>query len=173
MPRKNGLTLIELLVVIAILAIISSIIMVIINPLEIIRRTRDSSRLLDLANLQLAIHVLIQENQGSPLGLLCEPPAYPPCSGSSTDPGGETRKTDGTGWVKIALSANGPISAPTLPVDPINSGILIYTYAVNREGNKWELNAVMESDREKVRMEQDGGNNPNKYEVGLDLNILN
>ncbi len=172
MKSNTGFTLIELLVVISIIAIIASIVAIIINPLETIRRSRDAIRLSDLANLQMGINILIQENQGSGLNLLCYPPASPPCSGASNNPGPDTRKTDGTGWIKVKFDPQGPISASTLPADPINSGGYVYRYATNADGDKWEIDAVLESDKEGWRMQQDGGNNQTKYEVGLSLTIL-
>lgn len=170
--KDAGFTLIELLVVISIIAIITSIVAIIINPLETIKRSRDAVRLSDVASLQLAINTLVQENLRSSQGLLCQSPAAPPCSGNSDDPNPNTRKTDGTGWVKVKFDPQGPISASTLPADPINSGGYVYTYATNQTGDKWEINTMLESDKEKWRMEQDGGNNLTKYEVGLNLAIL-
>lgn len=170
---SKGFTLIELLVVISIIAIIAAVVSIIINPLETIRRARDANRLSDLANLQIAINVLIQEKPGASQTVLCQAPSSPPCSGTSTD--SNSRNPDGSGWVKVKFdpAGAGPISSSTLPTDPINSGGSVYTYATNAAGEKWEINAVLESDREKWRMQQDGGNNPNKYEIGLGLDILN
>lgn len=45
--KHKGFTLIELLVVIAIIAIIASVINVILNPPELLKRSRDSIRLTD------------------------------------------------------------------------------------------------------------------------------
>ncbi len=168
---SRGFTLIELLVVIAIIAILAAIISIIINPLEITRRARDATRLSDLANLQIGINVLIQEKPGASQTVLCQAPSSPPCFGISTDP--SSRNPDGTGWVKVKFDPKGPVATSTLPVDPINSGQFVYSYATNETGDKWEINATLESEKESWRMSQDGGNNPQKYEIGLSLNILN
>lgn len=168
--QRSGFTLIELLVVIAIIAIIASIVVVIINPLETIRRSRDAARLSDLASLQLGINILVQENRGSGYGVLCQ--GLPPCSGTSDSSDPNTRKVDGTGWIKVKSDRTGPILASTLPIDPINLNPYIYTYTTDTSGNTWEINTVLESDKEKIRMLQDGGNNPDKYEIGSDLKIL-
>lgn len=172
MKTKRGFTLIEMLVVIAIIAIIASVVVLILNPMETIRRSRDVTRLSDLANLQLAINTLVQENPGSGTTMLCSPPTSPPCLGVSNYPSPDTKKPDGTGWVKVKFDSTGPITASTLPVDPINSGQYVYVYATNATGDKWEINATLESEKEMWRMGQDGGNNPNKYEIGLNLAIL-
>lgn len=169
--NNKGFTLIELLVVITLIAILSAIISTIINPLEILKRGRDSIRLSDLANVQIAINVLIQDNPDSKESRLCEN-LIPPCLGTSADTDADVRKTDGKGWVKVVFYPKGPITASTLPIDPVNSGEYIYSYATNESGDKWEIDAKLESERENWRMNLDGGNNPNKYEVGLDLNIL-
>lgn len=170
---SRGFTLIELLVVIAIIAILATIVIIIINPLEITRRARDATRLSDLASLQIGINALIQENPKGITSLLCRAPSTPPCSGTSTDP--NSRNSDGTGWVKVEFDplTSGIITASSLPADPLNTGEFVYTYATNRTGDKWEINAVLESEKEGWRMQQDGGNNPQKYEIGLSLNILN
>lgn len=169
---SRGFTLIELLVVIAIIAIIASIVAIIINPLETIRRARDATRLSDLANLQMGINILLQENAQENQKILCHN-LTPPCSGISNSADPNTRKTDGSGWAKVKFDPQGPISTSTLPSDPQNSGAYIYSYGTDEQGDKWEINAVLESNKESWRMGQDGGNNPQKYEVGLSLNILN
>lgn len=172
MKAKNGFTLVEMLVIIATVTIIAFVAALILNPMKIIRRSRDVARISDLANLQLAINTLIQENPGPSAHILCASPASPPCSGASSDPSPDTKKPDMTGWVKVKFDSRGAITASILPVDPINSGNYIYVYATNAAGDKWEINATLESEREIWRMSQDGGNNPNKYEVGLNLAIL-
>ena len=48
-------TLIELLIVVAILAVLMSVIVLAINPAEILKRTRDTRRITDLKSLNNAI----------------------------------------------------------------------------------------------------------------------
>lgn len=57
----QGFTLVELLVVIAIIAILAAVVILIINPLELIHRSRDATRMKDLDNLVQAINVSMQE----------------------------------------------------------------------------------------------------------------
>ncbi len=179
--RKNarGFTLVELLVVIAIIAILAAVVVLIINPLELMRRSRDAARLTDLANLQQAINVAAQEATGSGVGILCfgqtgnPTPGTVMCQGNTnTDPSSTRRNADGTGWVKVNLSSQQSVSVPTLPVDPINNSTYNYTYA--SDGQSWEIDAVLESQQQinAGRMSNDGGNNPNVYEVGSNLLLL-
>lgn len=167
-PRKqnSGFTLVELLVVIAIIAILAAVVVLIINPLELTRRGRDAARLTDLANLQQAINVAVQEATGSTQYILCDGTAGS-CSGNSST---GTRVSDGSGWVKVDLGTSKSVSIPTLPVDPINTSSNVYTYSSNNTG--WEINAVLESDQQSGKMGTDGGDDPTVYEVGSDLTII-
>lgn len=168
---RKGFTLVELLVVIAIIAILAAVVVLIINPLELTRRGRDAARLTDLANLQQAINVAVQEATSSASAILCAGGATP-CNGSSNT---GTRNSDGTGWVKVNLSSQKSVSVPTLPVDPTNDGTYHYTYC--SDGNAWEIDTVLESDQQKGKMANDGGNEnaidiTGRYEVGSNLNLI-
>ncbi len=166
---KSGFTLVELLVVIAIIAILAAVVVLIINPIELTRRGRDAARLTDLANLQSAINVAVQESTA--LGseaILC---AGGLTSGVCTAKSYVAQRTaDGSGWVKVNLSAQKSVSVSTLPVDPINDVANHYTYC--SDGNSWEINAVLESDQQKGKMDKDGGDEGTRYEVGSSLAMI-
>ena len=169
--ESKGFTLVELLVVIAIIAILAAVVVLIINPLELTRRGRDAARLTDLANLQQAINVAVQEATSSAATILCKDTTTP-CEGKSNT---GTRTANGTGWVKVDLSAQQSVSVPTLPTDPTNSTIYHYTYC--SDGTGWEIDAVLESDKEKAKMANDGGNenatdSTGRYEVGSKLTLV-
>ncbi len=162
----KGFTLVELLVVIAIIAILAAVVVLIINPLELTRRGRDAARLSDLANLQQAINVAVQEATGSATDILCVGGTVP-CPGSSNGGG---RASNGTGWVKVNMSAQKSVSVPTLPVDQLNTTANHYTYC--SDGVGWEINTALESQQQSGKAGADGGDDPALYEVGSDLTLI-
>ncbi|MCL4366058.1 prepilin-type N-terminal cleavage/methylation domain-containing protein [Patescibacteria group bacterium] len=180
--RPNGLkgfTLVELLVVIAIIAILAAVVVLIINPLELTRRGRDAARLTDLANLQQAINVAVQEASNSGSNIACNS-TDATCNRSSVS-GGAGRATNGTGWVAVNLGVQTSVSVPTLPVDPTNSsGNTGFHYAYCGSGDNWEIFTRLESDQQtgnqgnvaaSDKRQTDGGTNNNYYEVGSVLNL--
>src|SRR3989344_7995871 len=56
-----GFTLIELLIVIAILVVLSVAVVVILNPAELLRQARDSTRISDLASVNSAIALYLAD----------------------------------------------------------------------------------------------------------------
>ncbi len=168
----RGFTLVELLVVIAIIAILAAVVVLIINPIELTKRSRDAARLTDLANLQQAINVAAQEATSSGTDILCVGGLNhgTTCGGQSNSTDPNNRKADGTGWVKVNMSAQKSVSVPTLPVDPVNDSSHYYAY--ESDGNTWEIDAVLESQQYADKMVNDGGDNPAVYEVGSNLSLL-
>ena len=191
--RGASFTLIELLVVIAILAILAVAVVLILNPVELIKESRDTTRIEDLATINKALS-LIQVDQPnasfgssttvyvsipwtttstncSNLGLPTLPAGYAyGCAPTST-----YQRADGTGWIPVdftSFSAGAPFSK--LPADPVNatSSGLYYTYI---PGGSWEMTALMKSAKRKMggdkdSTSQDGGQYPELYETGSALN---
>ncbi|EKD90592.1 MAG: hypothetical protein ACD_30C00112G0033 [uncultured bacterium] len=172
LKRKSsitGFTLVELLVVIAIIAILAAVVVLIINPLELTRRGRDAARLTDLANLQQAINVAVQEATTAGANIACAGAA----AGCIDNSQGGSRLTDGTGWVRVNLGVQTSVSVPTLPVDPTNTAGatgLHYTYCGS--GDNWEIITDLESQQQIGKEGTDGGTDAAKYEVGSVLNLL-
>jgi prepilin-type N-terminal cleavage/methylation domain-containing protein len=172
LPNKSsrGFTLIELLVVIAIIAVIAAVVIMLVNPLEILRKSRDSTRLADLKGLMNSIEVGMQDTAGNPEAYLCQSPATAPCNGASNAVG-NMRINNGTGWVKINFSAISNVTVVTLPIDPTNDSTHFYTYS--SDGSKYELDTVLEGQQNQILMQNDGGDNPSFYEVGSSLTLIN
>jgi prepilin-type N-terminal cleavage/methylation domain-containing protein len=190
MSNQKGFTLIELLIVLAIIAILAAILIVIINPAQIMSRGRDTQRQGDLRNLSAAVDILIAEMSIS--NLTINWPSRGSCTSSSatgniyfsinttTSPDGwpavvadtatGTTSTDinGNGWVPLDFSQIPSLNLGQLPVDPLNGkriGNVVYAYSFtcNTDMN-YEFAAKLE--RNNTLMANDGGNQPALYEVG-------
>ena len=172
---KRSFTLIELLVAIGIVAVLSTVTVVALNPAELFKQARDSSRIASLETLEKAITIYQTERGFGGIGtaniLYISLPddldttlPLDDCSGIAgslpalpSTPLWEyhcvttanLRKTDSNGWIPINFGATGGLSA--LPVDPINkidstSPIQSYFYTYAAEsGGEFEINAKMES----------------------------
>jgi prepilin-type N-terminal cleavage/methylation domain-containing protein len=167
---SRGFTLIELLVVIAIIAVIAAIVVVLVNPMEIMRKSRDATRLADLKAVMKSIEVGVQDVGGPAAEFYCFTPSTPPCTGNSNDPG-NMRINNGTGWIKVNFSGMPTVTVTTLPMDPVNDANYFYTY--RSDGTAYELDAVLESVQNQAQMQNDGGDNPNSYEIGSSLTLIN
>jgi type II secretory pathway pseudopilin PulG len=192
--------LIELLVVIAIVAILSVVVILVLNPAELVRQARDSNRLQDLGNINTALNLFQTDTGGtlsmglasttyvsipdplatSTAGTNCASlglPGLPSgwsyhCAASST-----YRLVNGTGWIPVDLtviSFKSPLAL--LPVDPVNqtSSRNYYTYT---PGGSWELATSFEAARNKLggaadKVSKDGGSYPDLYETGTNLTLL-
>ncbi|MGC9968400.1 MAG: type II secretion system protein [Minisyncoccia bacterium] len=65
---KKGFTLIELLIVIAIIAVLSVVVILSLNPAELLRQARDSNRISDMATLKSAIALYLTDVSNPNLG---------------------------------------------------------------------------------------------------------
>ena len=165
----KGFTLIELLVVIVILAVLSAIVMLILNPLELAARNRDAARLADLANIRDAININLQESSNSGTNILCYNTTTP-CTARSDATSSNIRLPNGAGWVKVDISGNKSFKFAVLPTDPLNTSAYHYTYY--SDGVSWEINASLESNQFKNKTANDGGDNNDTYEVGTKFNLV-
>lgn len=193
--NQKGFTLIELLIVIAIVAILAAVVILTLNPAQLLAQARDSNRISDMSTLKSAIS-LYQTDVTSPNIAFLR--GYAACYYSlSTEATGATssagcgglfsttaytatttananlRKVDGTGWIPVKfidISAGSPIG--NLPVDPTNtsSSLLYYAYAASSTNLTFEIDARMESIKYSTGggdvVTTDGGNSPTWYEVG-------
>lgn len=167
----KGFTLLELLIVIGILSILAAVVVLVLNPAELLRQARDSQRISDLSTLKSAFGLYLSSVQSPSLGSACFTQCYVNIDGLATGctktdgtaRHGTTgapkapiydadRTIDGSGWIPVNLTTI-PGGAPlsVLPRDPINSITLandyFYSYACDSTELTFELNANMESIR--------------------------
>jgi len=81
--KKKGFTLIELLVVIAIIAILSVVVVLTLNPAEMLRRSRDSNRASDLSIIKTAISLYLADVSTTAMGATATPTCYEQFAGAS------------------------------------------------------------------------------------------
>ncbi len=189
---EKGFTLIELLVVLALIAILATVLIVAIRPQEIFKKARDTQRSGDLRNLDMALMAYLMERSQTANIILDNANNTTCVGGTASDTiyasvgygegatnlspfvwtkGTTSQEINGTGWLPVNFAGVGILQVGRLPRDPLNreNPSYYYTYACKTDFN-YELNARMEADFGKAA--NDGGNNPNLYEVGSDKNIL-
>ncbi|MDO8442857.1 MAG: prepilin-type N-terminal cleavage/methylation domain-containing protein [bacterium] len=184
--NDRAFTLIELLIVIGILSILATVVLLVINPAQMIRQSRDGNRLAEINQINKSL-LIFQSFGGSGMGTHTKvyvslPSSNADCSdlGLPALGGGYTyvcsnstnyRKIDGTGWVPVDLtsvqSSAGTLFA-SLPIDPVNTVAngYYYTYIPG----SWALSATMESDKYlAINAAVDGGQVSTRFEVGNEI----
>lgn len=187
--NSKGFTLIELLVVIAIIAVLAVAVILTLNPAELLKQARDSTRVSDLSTLKSAVSLYLADVATPSMSSTCALSIT-----SSTDCGGRYASTDtllastrsgyfgvdGTGWLPVnftSISSGAPIG--NLPRDPSNStssAPLYYSYVGSSTSLVFELDARMESTKYGFNgssdvMGTDGGTSSTLYEVGTSLSL--
>jgi len=170
--RIHGFTLIELLVVIAIVAILSVVVVLTLNPAQLLAQSRDSNRTSDMATLKTGLSLYLADV--TPV-VLASASSSVRCYVSATSTVAATipancgtryvgtslttasttnmRAIDGTGWIGYQTGTNGPnfnlISAGApfgqLPVDPSNTATYFYSYAADITNQTFKFAVHMES----------------------------
>jgi len=187
---KKGFTLLELLIVIGILAILSTTMLLVINPAEMLRKARDSQRISDLNNLKSALSLYLTDVANPSLapanntGYISSNGAQALTQATACMPSGYTIATasgsqaiNGTGWIPVnfaSISGGSPISAEPVDPNPSTTGpYRFYLYIPSTANNTFELMANMESvyySTGTTSVEaNDGGSMPNVYEIGTQL----
>ncbi|OGZ54738.1 MAG: hypothetical protein A3B25_01620 [Candidatus Ryanbacteria bacterium RIFCSPLOWO2_01_FULL_48_26] len=198
LEERGGFTLIELLVAIAVIAVLAVAVALTLNPAELLRQARDSTRISDISTLNSAMGIYNADVSNTYVGqsqtVYVSLPDYQATTTQGTDCASiglpalplnwsyhcaafsSLRNTDGTGWVPVdftEMSFQSPISV--LPIDPKNtsSSGLYYTY----QKGSWEFTAAMESARfgaggKSDIVSADGGKFSDLYETGTDLTLL-
>lgn len=185
---KKGFTLAELLIAMGIMSVLVTIGIVVINPLEYNRQSRDTRRVGDITAIQNAIETSLANNPNMSVGVATStvyvsiPDTSATCANSGLPalPSGwsyacstaeNLKKTDGTGWMPINFSGlvTGS-SLATLPIDPNNTVANRAYYTYIAQGGltaKLESQRVIESTGSK-----DGGIEDAVYEVGKNPNPI-
>lgn len=183
--QKKGFTLIELLVVIAILAVLAVAVVLVLNPAELIKQARDTTRISDLAALNSAIALYLSDVASPAIGTTSYCTSGTTTKGTMACSASTSTVITGGGWVTInlsSISSGSPLAK--LPIDPNNtstncgSGAAACFYQYLTSGNTtltYELDASMESTKyangggsDVESNSKDGGDNANAYEVGND-----
>ncbi len=184
---KRGFTLIELLVVIAILAILAVAVVLILNPAELLKQGRDTTRISDLAAVNSAIALYVADVRSpvwSAVSANCTGATpFTVAGASSTCTVVSSTVVTGSGWVPVqfnTISSGAPLSR--LPLDPVNSANYEYLFAASSTTGYFELAANMESIKYSTNgtadvesNTKDGGsgtNSNNVYQVGSELDLI-
>ncbi|MEK7542873.1 MAG: type II secretion system protein [Patescibacteria group bacterium] len=186
-PRLvRGFTLIELLVVIAILAVLATAVVLVLNPVELIKQARDSTRISDLAALNSAIALYLSDYASPAFTATgkCTSGTTKPTNMSQACTNSTSTLVDGNGWVPInftSISSGSPLAK--LPMDPNNGStncagtvnVCSYVFASNTS-EQYELDANMESTKygtsggaDVESNTKDGGDDNDWYEIGSDI----
>jgi len=194
MSNKKGFTLIELLVVMGILGILMAVTILVINPAEYLKRSRDTQRINDLGAINSAVGIYMA-NGGT---LATDNKCYVSsnavatvttkgglsCGVASTTTKAAPRSTS-AGWVNgidFTSATYFPGGAPfaALPVDPLdgqstNTG---YEYIWASNGSAYEIDATgLEStyyaNQGTAANDGGGAGSAAAYEVGTSLSIIN
>ncbi len=185
---RGGFTLIELLITIGILTVLAAVTIIIINPAQLIKQSRDTNRMAEINSINQAL-LIYQAFGATSFGAqntiyLSLPDSDSQCGSyygqlpAITSPWvykcaplTAYRNTNGTGWIPVDFtsiqSQAGSLFA-TLPIDPINTAAdnLYYTYI----SGSWALSAAMESEKYIAsNAANDGGQISTRFEMGNEL----
>ena len=191
---EKGFTLIELLVVIAIIAILSVVVILTLNPAELLRQSRDSNRISDLSVTKSAIaFYLVSLTSGISITTSSGNCYIGDLVGTSTSgcsafastttavATSTSRQVNGNGWIPInfnAITAGGsPLSQE--PADPLfnptsGSSQNFYAYIASSTGLVYKMATNMESAKygkggTSDVVSTDGGGDAAIYEQGTNL----
>ncbi|MFH1896219.1 MAG: prepilin-type N-terminal cleavage/methylation domain-containing protein [bacterium] len=162
---RQGFTLVELLVVIAIIGILVAAVVLAINPADIMKKGRDSTRLSDMESLRKAVDLAIANGGEIADGTGTTAPAL----------GSPSQASDGTGW--LAFDVSNYLAA--LPLAPRNTlsmtdavgATVTDQYQYDAVGGQYELRCYLEHSDNASKYTTDGGNNAGMFEAGTNVGL--
>lgn len=189
---NKGFTLIELLIVIGITAFLFAALIITLNPAELLRQARDSTRISDLGTLRSAVALYLSDvsspNLASSTGGYAD--CYTSATASTCAAAGigtvnvtssqvaNRRSNNSSGWLPVnfaAISSGAPIG--NLPLDPTNDSTHYYGYVATSTNlgfkitaNGFESSKYSNGGGSDV-VSTDGGNYASIYEVGTALGL--
>ncbi len=172
---KKGFTLIELVIVIAILAILAAVVVLTLNPAQLMAQARDSQRISDLNSVKSAIALYLATATTPAIGAGPNGMASTTCEGFSAAACTQVSSTAATasGWVPIVFaSTTGGSPLSSLPVDPTNTATYQYAWKGDATNLLYKITGKLESTKYTAAggpMTTDGGNNSSLYEIGTNL----
>lgn len=184
MKKEKGFTLIELLVVIAIVAILAAVVIITLNPAELLKQSRDARRLREVATLVKTLSIYMTDvspiSMGASTNCYAHSNSGANCTGRFS--GGGTPVTtsslsvDGTGWLPVNIAAMTAPPIQNLPKDPINNTVYFYAFKANTSTNSFELTTKMESSKYSSNgsgdvESKDGGSIATLFETGNSLSL--
>lgn len=135
----RGFTVLELLVILGVLAVVVTVAVFLLNPVELFREARDRQRIADLAELKKAVALYVASTAKPDLDSRGNCASEYKSTDGSTD-------IDGTGWLPVNFNEiPGGSILKSLPTDPINNSSHFYSYKCNERDSTFELKSIMES----------------------------
>jgi len=190
--KKQSFTLIELLIALSVLALIVGLLISIIKPGEIYKKTRDNQRIVDLNYLESNIksYLLLSNYESiyttstlNKVFISLQLPSFATNTGCKNYfpnlpdlPSGweyvcskTPTSTDGTGWLPIDFRNYMLYSITSLPLDPLNSSNYYYTFIAS--GTDFVLYAMLE-DYKNPASKNDNDNYPHLFSVGTNKRLI-
>ena len=151
---KKGFTIIELLIVMAILGVLGVSVILVLNPLQQVKKANDARRKSDLKYITNLLNLYYNDNGRYPAAGTC---ALGTAGFVYSIAGGACGGTGGTSWISALV----PKYAATLPIDPVNNtadprttGNYTYAYGnVSTDGQHYDLITQLENQQDLDRCE--------------------